>query len=120
MTQPEDELACRERVLDEKEHEPNRIKDTLCEKQCSLKAAVEMIQKSLEYLQTQVTRLSGNIEAERSKLQRTMESAHLSSIVVFHCQESCLVDEHDIGPTGLAFQRFRHKALRERSKACCA
>ena len=70
MTEREDELAWHERVLDEKEHELNRIEDTLAEKERSPKAAVETIQKGLEYLQTQVKQMSENIETERSKLQR--------------------------------------------------
>jgi hypothetical protein len=39
MTERQDELACRERVLDEKEHELNSIEETLAEKERSLKAA---------------------------------------------------------------------------------
>jgi uncharacterized protein (DUF3084 family) len=71
MTEREDELAWRERALDEKEHELNRIEETLAEKERSLKAAADTIQKGLEYLQTQVKQMSGNIEAECSKLHRT-------------------------------------------------
>jgi hypothetical protein len=56
MTEREDELAWRERMLDEKER--------------SLKAAAETIQKGLEYLQTHVRQMSANIEAEHNKLQR--------------------------------------------------
>ena len=41
MTEREDELAWRERMLDEKEHEMNRIEETFAEKDRSLKAAVE-------------------------------------------------------------------------------
>jgi uncharacterized protein (DUF3084 family) len=52
----EDELAWRERMLDEREHELNKIEETLAEKDRSLKAAVETIQKGLEYVQTQVSR----------------------------------------------------------------
>ena len=37
MAEREDELACRERTLDEKEHGLNRIEDTLAEKERSLK-----------------------------------------------------------------------------------
>jgi hypothetical protein len=39
---------------DEKEQELNKIEDRLGEKERSLKAAVETIQKSLEYLQARV------------------------------------------------------------------
>jgi hypothetical protein len=51
MTEREDELAWHERVLDEKEQELNKIEETLAEKERSLKAAVDTIQKGLEYLQ---------------------------------------------------------------------
>jgi len=71
MTEREDELAWREPTLDEKEHELNRIEETLAEKERSLKAAAETIQKGLLYLETQVKQMSANLEAERSKLQRT-------------------------------------------------
>jgi hypothetical protein len=70
MTEREDEIAWREQVLDEKEHEPNRIEETLAEKERSLKAAADIIQKGLEYLQTQVKQMSENIKTERNKLQR--------------------------------------------------
>ena len=72
----EDELAWRERMLDEKEHELNKIEETLAE--CSLSAAVETIQKGLEYVQTQVKQMSENIEAERSKLQRAIRIMRLT------------------------------------------
>jgi ribosomal protein L9 len=69
MTEREDELAWRERALDEKEQELNRVENTLAEER-SLKAAAHAIQKGREYLQTQVKQMSENIEAERSELQR--------------------------------------------------
>jgi triphosphoribosyl-dephospho-CoA synthetase len=70
MTEREDELAWRERALDEKEHELNRMDDMLAEKERSFKAAADIIQKGLEYLQTQVKQMSENIKTERNKLQR--------------------------------------------------
>jgi hypothetical protein len=39
----EDELAWRERILDEKKHELNGIEQTLAEKERSLKAVAETI-----------------------------------------------------------------------------
>jgi hypothetical protein len=70
MSGREDQLAWRERMLDEKEHELNRIEETLAEKERSLKAAADTIEKGLEYLQTQVKQMSENIETECKKLQR--------------------------------------------------
>jgi hypothetical protein len=70
MTEREDELAWRERMLDEKERELNKIEETLAEKERSLKATAETIQKCLEYLQSHVKQMSANIEAEHNKLQR--------------------------------------------------
>ena len=70
MTEREDELAWRERMLDEKERELNKVEETLAEKERSLKATAEAIQKGLEYLQTHVGQMTVNIEAEHNKQQR--------------------------------------------------
>jgi Skp family chaperone for outer membrane proteins len=74
------ELAWRQQMLDEKEHELNRIEETLAEKERSLKAAVDAIQKGLEYLQIQVKQKSENIETERNKLQRARQAVFVEAI----------------------------------------
>jgi TATA-binding protein-associated factor Taf7 len=68
MTVREDEIAWRERLLDEKEHELNRMEGTLAEKERSLKAAANTIQRGLEYLQIQLKLMSDDVEKRHGQL----------------------------------------------------